>query len=363
MKITKRADGRYQTTVIVGYDIEGKAKRKYVYAKKMKDVKAKVDEITGRVKNGTFVEPSKLTLEAWLKTWLNSYLKNSLRPTTHESYSELCKNHIIPALGAKRLVDVKTSDLQRFYTEKLARGGRLDSKTCGLSVNSVKYLHRILHHCLEQARKEGVIIVNPADSVRLPKNEQQEVQSLDTAKVKLFLTAAKASRHYPAFLLALASGVRRGELLALRWQDIDFEAGTITVCRGVVRTKQGLLFQEPKTKLSKRTIGIPAGVMAELKAHKRRQSVEILSWGEHYMKNDLAFACEDGNIIDPQNFVRHFKGILKKAGLPHIKFHALRHTYAVLSLQEGVNIKTLQENLGHHKASFTLDVYGGVTAK
>ncbi len=360
--ITRRKDKLWQGAVIVGYNADGKSVRKFYYGKTRKEVQEKINDATNRVKNGTYTEPSKLTLGEWIRNWLDNYMKHSLRPTTWESYDEQFRNHISPALGVKRLTQVRTSDLQTLYTAKL-EGRRLDSKAGGLSATSVRYIHRIIHNSLEQAKREGLIAINPANAVRLPKQEQPEIQSLDTAGVGTLLAAAKESRHYPAFLLALASGVRRGELLALRWQDINFDAGTINITRGLVRTKQGLLFQEPKTKLSKRTISIPPDVMAELKAHKRRQAAEILAWGEHYKKNDLAFACEDGNIIDPQNFVRHFKGILKKAGLPHIKFHALRHTYAVLSLQEGVSIKTLQENLGHHKASFTLDVYGGVTAK
>lgn len=177
------------------------------------------------------------------------------------------------------------------------------------------------------------------------------------------LSAARPTRHFPIYFLALNTGLRRGELLGLRWKDVDIHEGTVTVNQGLVRTKDGLIFQEPKTKLSNRTIGISKEVVNELKFHRRRQMAEIENAGEAYEGNGLVFCNELGRPVCPRGLTRHYERLLKRAGLKKITFHALRHTFATISLEEGVDIKTTQENLGHHSAAFTLDVYSSVTSK
>lgn len=365
--ITKRkSDGRWQGYVTVGYDVEtGKPKKKYFYGKTRKEVQEQVNEALGKVRTGTYREPSKLTMAEWLTTWLNDYMKPSLRPTTWENYEIQVMRHILPALGHLRLSQLQTSNLQKLYNDKLSNGGRLDGKEGGLSPRSVRYIHTLIHAALEQAKKEGMITINVADAVKLPHDQKKEIQCLDTEGVKKFLTAARDTKHFPAYFLALNTGLRRGELLGLRWKDVDLKAGSITVNQGLVRTKQGLVFQEPKTKLSNRTIGISPQVVSVLKDHKKRQNEERLSAGEAYNKeHDLVFCNELGEPICPRGFTRHFERLLKRAGLEgKVTFHGLRHTFATLSLQEGAAARTVQEALGHHKAAFTLDVYSSVTDK
>jgi integrase len=362
--ITKRKDGKWQGSILIGYDLEtGRPKRKYFYGRTRKEVQEKINEVALKVQAGTYREPSKLTVAEWFTTWLNDYMKPSLRPTTWESYKYQVNGHIIPALGHLKLAQLQTAHLQKLYNEKL-NGGRLDGKPGGLSSRSIKYIHTVIHSCLEQARKEGMIQVNPADAVKLPKREQKEIKYLGTAEAAIFLAAAKESKHFAAFFLALNTGMRRGELLGLRWQDIDFETGQLTVTQGLVRISgKGLVFQEPKTKLSNRVINLSPAVLAVLKEHKRKQNEYRLMAGGGYRKDlDLVFANELGEPIDPRAFTRVFERIVKKTGLD-VTFHGLRHTFATIALEQGVDVKTIQETLGHHSSAFTMDVYSSVTAK
>lgn len=362
--ITKRKDGRWQGSVLVGYNPEtGRPKRKYFYGRTRKEVQEKINEVALKVQAGTYREPSKLTVAEWFTTWLNDYMKLSLRPTTWESYRYQVEGHIIPALGHLKLAQLQTAHIQRLYNEKL-NGGRLDGKDGGLSPKSVRYIHTVIHSCLEQAKKEGMITVNPADAVRLPKQEQKEIKYLGTAEAAIFLAMAKESKHFAAFYLALNTGMRRGELLGLRWKDIDFEAGQLTVNQGLVRVSgQGLVFQEPKTKLSSRVINLAPAVVQVLKEHKKQQNEYKLMAGGAYRKDlDLVFANELGEPICPRAFTRVFERLIKKAGLD-VTFHGLRHTFATLALESGVDVKTIQETLGHHSSAFTMDVYSSVTVK
>lgn len=362
--ITKRKDGRWQGYATVGYDPEsGKPKKKYFYGKSRKEVQQQITETLGKVQTGTYQETSKLKVAEWFKIWLEEYQKLSLRTTTYESYEMQGKLHILPALGHHYLSKLETCHLQAFYNAQLQDGARLDGKKGGLSPRTVRYQHTIIHACLEQARKEKKILTNPADSVKLPKDNGKDHRFFDNEQVKKLLATAQDSHYFAAYYLALNTGIRRGELLALRWQDIDFVEGTVTVCRGLVRTKEGLKFQEPKTKFSKRTIGIGPAVVQVLKAHKKEQAEQRLSVGQVYQDSDLVFCNELGLPLDPRAITRHFERLQEKAGLEKVNFHALRHTFATLSLQEGTDPRTTQEALGHHKVAFTLDVYSGVTDK
>ena len=191
-----------------------------------------------------------------------------------------------------------------------------DLKEVGLSPRSVRYIHVVIHAALEQAKKEGMITINVADAVKLPSDPKKEIQVLDQEGIKKFLAAARETKHFPAYFLAINTGLRRGELLGLRWRDVDLREGTVTVTQGLVRTKGGLTFQEPKTKLSNRTIGVSPQVVSTLKEHKKRQNEERLSAGEAYNKeHDLVFCNELGEPICPRGFTRHFERLLKRAGL------------------------------------------------
>ena len=364
--ISKRKDGTWQGSVLLGYDPEtGNPKRKYFYGKTRKEVQRKVGELTIKVQKGTYREPTKITVAEWFTTWHNDYMKLSLRPTTWTSYGYQIEGHIIPALGHLKLSELQTAHIQRLYNDKL-KGGRLDRKPGGLTPKSVRFIHTVIHSCLEQARKEHLITINPASAVRLPKLEQREIRYLDSGEIKTFLEVARDSKHFAAFFLALNTGMRRGEILGLRWKDVDFEEGQLTVNQGLVRISgKGLVFQEPKTKLSNRTISLSPMVLKVLKEHRKKQAEYRLLSGGAYDEGglDLVFANEIGKPICPRAFTRIFERLLKRAGLEAACFHDLRHTFATMALEQGVNVKTVQETLGHHSAAFTMDVYSSVTDK
>jgi len=384
--ITQRKDGRWQGCITIGMDPKtGKPKKQYFYGKKRKEVQDKITEALGDIRKGTFAEPTKLTVGEWLETWLNNYMKPSLRPTTWASYETQVNKHLKPAFEHVKLQSLQTRQLQNLYNKKL-EGNRADKKEGGLSPRSVRYIHTVIRAALDQAVKEKIITINPANAAKLPKMEQKEVQSLDTEGVTLFLQEAAKTKHYAAYLLDIATGLRRGELLALKWEDItlrtqkgemitagnnfkwkdiNMETAVITVNRNLVRTKEGLTFQRPKNNKT-RTVNIPGNVLNELKTHNKKQSAKKLELGKAYKDEGLVFCLDDGSRMDPRGFARHFERMierLQKKGFTRITFHGLRHSFATLSLQEGVDIKTIQDALGHHNPAFTMKVYSHVTEK
>lgn len=365
--ICKRKDGTWQCQVTVGRDDSGKFVRKTLYGSTREIVRTRMHEILMKVQTKSYIEPSKITLGQWLDTWLNVYMKNALRQTTWNSYEVQVRVNIKPVLGGVKLIDLTTTHLQRLYNFKLET----------ISPRSVRYIHQVINGALEQAIKEKIIESNPATAVRLPRLVKKEMKVLDKTALTKFLLIAKQETtkarerkgtssysFYTAYLLEIATGLRRGELLALRWSDIDFVSSMIKICRQLVRVKGAYVFSETKTELSKRKIVVPKAVLNELLAYRTIQQNHISIYAEIYEDNDLIFCTKVGKPIDPKNFVRNFKGILKKCGLDEsIRFHDMRHTFAVMSLSEGVDVKTLQENLGHHSPAFTMEVYGHNTSE
>jgi integrase len=365
--ITQRTDGTWQASLGVGYDpITGKPKRVYFYGKTRKEVQEKLTTALGKAQSGRLPEPSKITMGQWLSTWLEEYMRPSLRATTFESYRTQIEKHLIPGLGAIRLTRLQTSHLQKLYNALLKEGklhGAKGGGTAGLAPKSVRYIHTILHGALSQAEKEGIIALNPANAVRLPRVQRKEMHTLDTQSLGVFLSAARDTDDYAAYLLDLSTGLRRGELLGLRWRNVDLQAGTVTVREQLVPVGGALVFQEVKTALSHRTVGIPPAVVKALRAHRARQAQTRLMFGEAYQNNDLAFPAATGKPQDPRAVTRRFERLLARAGLERIRFHDLRHTYATLSLQEGVALNTIQEALGHYSPAFTMATYAHVTQK
>jgi integrase len=351
--ITKRKDGRWMARVLTGYNDQGAPIRKAVYGKSEKEVKEKLTEIMYKRQTGTYKEPSKTTVSQWLDNWLDDYMKPSLRPTTWANYETQIRVHIKPAIGNLKLSQLQTGHLQRLYNSKI---------DANMSPKTVKNIHTVIHAALHQAILENLIINNPADAVKLPKSRQKEMATLDNNGLKKFFTIAAESKYYGAYLLALSTGLRRGELLALRWSDVDLNKRTITVRQSLSRVKGGLIFQEPKTPLSQRTISIPKEVVWELRKIMGRQSnVKQLDKKIYDDKYDLVFCTEIGKPLDPSTFTRAFQRDLLAAGLPKLRFHDIRHTFATISLQEGVSVRAVQEALGHYSPAFTMTVYSHVT--
>lgn len=356
--IVKRNDGRWAAAVTVGVDQAGKPKRVWLYGKTRKEVQGKLDEARQQQKAGILPITNHITIAEWINVWMREHMRPHLRQGTYDSYLNKVERHVIPAIGAIQLRQLQATHLQQLYNNLLEHG-RVDGKG-GLSARTVRYVHAIIHHALEQAVKEQLIPRNPADAVTLPNQKHQEIKPLTTGQAQQFLNAVKNDRLYPAFLLELGTGLRRGELLGLRWQDVDLETGVVSVRQSLVRTRNGLLFQEPKTDRSKRNIPLPENVTRELRRWKARQNEERLAIGSAYQDANLVFCKPDGEPLDPGEFSKYFSRLLEEAGLPHVRFHDLRHTHATQLLQLGVHVKVVQERLGHSTVTMTLDTYSHV---
>ncbi|HHW42537.1 MAG TPA: site-specific integrase [Desulfotomaculum sp.] len=358
--IYKRKDGRWEAKASIGFDpATGKPKRLTKYFKTRKEAQDWLAKVAHEKATGIFVEPHRVTVGEWLDRWLEVYVRPSVRDTTYQNYETYIRVHIMPVLGDKPIQKLMPGDLQAFYNAKL-EGGRADGKEGGLSTRAVRYLHFLLSAALKQAVKEGLVSRNVAEATTPPKQGKKEIQYLTTEEIKRFLQVARESRYYVAMLTELGTGLRRGELLGLKWEDVDLKRGVITVRRQLVRAKGGPVFHEPKTDAGVRTVTLPAEVLRELKAHKARQNEEKLLLGNAYEDSGLVFCQANGRRLEPRNFTRHFDNLLKKTGIRHVSFHSLRHTHATELLRLGVNLKTIQGRLGHSNFNVTANFYAHI---
>lgn len=339
--------GYFRVVVEAGRDpATGKRKRivRYVEGRKA-DAEELLAKLQVDYKEGSYVEPNKITVGEWLDTWLNQYKKIDLRPSTWESYEVIIRNHLKPTIGALYLQDLRPEHLQKLYNDKINEGK---------SSQTVHHIHKVIHSALDQAVKNKLITHNVSEATTLPKIKRREIKVLTIEEQEKFLEVIKEDRLGPAFLTLLSTGIRRGELLALTWQDIDFEKGTVFIRRNMVWTKEGPVFQEPKTEKSKRVIPLSTTLLEVLKKHRENMFKE-----GHYGADKAVFCSTTGTYIIPRNFNRKYKELCKKAGI-NVNLHALRHTFATRLLEAGENLKVVQELLGHAKVSTTADIYSHV---
>lgn len=355
------SEGTWVGQITVGYDPRtGKPLRKTFYGKTRKEVVDKIAETLLEVRSGTYVEPTQTTFGEWLDRWLTAYKKPQLKPGTYESYETLIRVHIKPALGEIPMAKLQANMLQSFYNQKLEKG-RAHGEG-GLSTRSVRYLHAIIREALQQAVKEGLLARNVADATSPPTVKNKQMRPLTEEELQAFFAVAKEDRLFAAYVLAVTTGLRRGELLGLCWDCVDLEHGVITVRRQLMALKSGLVLEETtKTKSGRRSITLTDDAIRELKAYRKRQAQEKLLLGEAYQDNGLVFCKEDGTPLRPEEFTRRFQRWLEKAGLPKARLHDLRHTHASLLLARGVHPKIVQERLGHSSITITLDLYSHLT--
>ena len=353
--IRKRADGRWEGKYTLGYDPKtGKLIRKSVYGKTQKEVRLALSKIVSEMDSGTYAEPSKMKVSQWLDEWLASYTMN-IKPATRSAYEEHIRVHIKPSLGDIPLKQLSTRDIQQLYTGLL--------KERELSPKTVRNIHGVLHRTLEQAKLLGYIRVNPADAAVTPRVEKKQVETLDAEDIGKFLAAIRGTKYeYPLFV-AVFTGLRQGELLGLTWDCVDFEHGMLLINKQHNRVKGDTEFRFASLKNDKaRVLTVADEVIDVLKLQKQRQESWAAALGNGWENPDnLVFTTEFGRYINNKILYQNFKRIAKKLGKPGLRFHDLRHTYAVNSLRAGDDIKTVQENLGHATASFTLSTYAHAT--
>lgn len=358
-KITREINGKtytyYEARYTAGFDPgTGKQIQRSITDKSKKVVAQKLKAAMAALDAGTYKAPCKMTVAQWLDIWVVEYL-NSVKPLTKHNYNKQVQKHFKPALGAVRLDALDTHTIQRFYNSLSASG---------LSPKTVKNLHGILHCALQQAIACDYLSRNPADACKLPKVTKPEIKPLEPVEIARLLKEAEQDDYCNLFIVAMFTGMRQGELLGLAWECVDFKSGIITV-KQQLQCKDGNYFLETPKSGKNRTI-LPAPiVMDALRNQLERQQKEQEQAGDMWDNQfNLVFTDALGKYLVRRTVVKHFKKISQRAGISDdARFHDLRHSFAVSSLYAGDDIKTVQANLGHATAQFTLDVYGHVTQK
>lgn len=338
----------------------GKSIRKSIYGKTQKEVRRKMNAARSALDNNDYHDPSKLTVGQWLDIWVRDYL-GDVKPYTALSYTQHVNNHIKPAIGAVKLDELDTNTIQGFYN-RLQRGTRGKP---ALSPKTVRNIHGVLHAALQQAVAEGTLHhANPTEACKLPRKDQKEMRPLDEDETRRFIEAVKGHCYEIIFLVALFTGMRQGEVLGLTWDCVDFKRGVIKVNKQLQKDAGGgSSYSLVTTKNGKgRVITPPHYVMQLLEDQRKRQAEWKHRAGPAWQnKINLVFTSELGTPVLHHTLYHNFKHVVESLGLPEVRFHDLRHTYAVAAISAGVDIKTVQANLGHATASFTLNVYAHVT--
>lgn len=352
--VRQRKDGRWEGRAVVGYDEKGLPKTKNVLAKTKRECQEKLKKLLETVSGSKSekVRPD-MPFGEWMDFWYQNYAKPKLRPTTQACYEGRIYQHIIPELGKLPLNQLSQKDLQQFYT-RLKKGGRLirtEQFGAGLSDSTVRGCHITCRAALEKAVQEGLLRSNPAAGCKLPPKRGREMQVLGREELQRFLLQAQAEGYFELFLLDLCTGLRRGELLALQWGDLDFDTGTLTVEKQVCSVKGQLQVSVPKTRASIRKLVLPPGVVEVLREYRR--GLDSRWMFPSPVKEDMP--------LSPGVARRRLQRILERAGCRHIRFHDMRHVFATLSLENGMDVKTLSAMLGHVSAATTLDIYTHVT--
>lgn len=329
-------------------------KRKYFYGKTQKEAKDKREAFLRDVEKGVSVDAKKQTVAAFLQDWLENSQKQSLRPRSYERYEEVVRLHIAPVIGQYQLQKLSPQHVQALYAQKQDEG---------YSSTTVLYIHNVLHKALKSAVRWGLVARNVCELVDPPRREDFEGQTLTVEQSRKLLEAARGLRLEALFVLALATGMRRGEIMGLKWQDINFGKGELQIRRVLSRIPsklpgQGFEEAEPKTQKSKRKVVIAPFALAALKKHLEQQLEARAKAGNIWQDHDYVFCTSIGTHLNPDKDIRvPLKRLLQKAGLPDIRFHDLRHSTASLLFSEGVHPKIVQEILGHSNIRITLDIY------
>ncbi len=352
--VRQRPDGRWEARAVVG------GKRRSFYADTQGEALKAMRAAQKADDDGVYFQPTKTTVGSWLDTWLTEYVALSCKPLTLSTYKSRIDTHIKPSLGKIKLSELNPTHIQSFYNDLTRREG--------LAPKTIKNIHGILHKCLTQAVKLRYIAFNPADACELPKMVKNEVKPLTNEEIALFLKDIEQGEPLrDLFTVALFTGMRRGEICGLSWDSVDFKKGTISIKQQLQKEKKkgGVHYIAPTTKSGKPRVITPAPYVMELlkrvNIDQRQAAFNAgLAWSNEW---NLVFTDVLGGFIVPQTASKRFKAVCARIGRPDAHFHDSRHTYAVTALQEGDDVKTVQQNLGHATASFTLDVYGHVSEK
>jgi len=351
--IKQRAKGSYSIKISLGKDpATGKYKSQWFTVKgSKKDAEKRLSELLHQLDTGNYMRPGKTTVAEYLQRWLADYAKPNLSPRSYERYAGIIRQHLIPDFGNIQLSQLRPEHLQKHYSSGL---------NSGLSARTVRYHHALIHIALQTAVKWGLVSRNVADAVEPPKFKRPQMQTWNEDEVNCFLEAAKGTQYYALFYTALFTGMRRSELLALRWQDIDFIYGQIYVTRSLHHLKDGsYVFTQPKSERSRRTIALPPSAFLVLSEYRKVKDTDALLLDKPITDADLAFS-NLGKPLRPNTVTYAWVRIAARAGVKVIRLHDARHTHASLMLKQGIHPKVVQERLGHASIQMTLDTYSHV---
>lgn len=354
MSIRKQGKDSYRIEVYLGHDpVTGKRLRGiHTFTGKITAARAEEIRLLRERDLGLYVVPSNETVKEYLTRWL-SEMKPNLAGTTFEGYTRTITRYVEPHIGEVLLSKVRPQHISGLYTvlrEQPARGGGK------LSGHTVLHVHRVLREALKHAVQGQRLAVNPCDAVKAPRREEKEMKTITEAQTATLLQGLQGTRYHVPVLVAVSCGLRRGELLGLRWQDLDLDARTLSVRQALEQTKSGISMKRPKTKKSERLIAVPAFVVATLKTHKAELNARKLEQGNTWKDNDLVFPSPDGSPWSPSHFSRMFTFHARRLGID-CRLHDLRHSHATQMLRAGIHPKIVSERLGHTKVGFTLDTY------
>lgn len=355
----RKRGSKWAFVVDIGKDpVTGKRKQKWFsgYRTKREAEKAMAEKIA-EISRGDYVEPKRIPLRDFLNDWLEINAKHRVGVTTYDSYAFLARRYIIPQIGHIPLDKLSPFQLQKLYTDLLDMDKeRGEGK---ISPSTVRRVHNVLLSAFDWAIKMQMIPKNPAKNVQPPKQREEGMIVWTREEAGTFLKTCKGHRLYPLFYLALSTGMRKGELLGLKWEDIEWDYEVIRVRRTLGRTSEGFIVREqPKTAAGRRSVYISSGTVKVLQKHRKRQREELLKIG---MTNpEYVFLTSTGKHYDASYIHRTFNALIKKAEVPKIRFHDLRHSHATFLLQEGVHPKIVSERLGHQNIAITLDIYSHV---
>lgn len=350
--IRKRTDGRWEGTLQLGWG-DGKRRRKFVYGRTRQEVQRKLAQARRQLEDYGTVGDDRQTVEHFLSRWL-AHMESRVRPRTYADYEGVVNNHLVPALGKVRLVKLTVGGVQEM----------LDAKAKEFSPRTVAKIRAVLRQALAYAVTWGELPRNPAVAAEPPRQQKYRISPFTKEEAGQFLEAARGERLEALYTTVLALGLRRGEALGLKWDDIDLDNGSLTVNRALQRqTGKGLVFVEPKSEESLRTIALPGFAVESLKEHRKRLNEERLKAGPEWEEYDLVFPSERGTPLAPDNLHRSFHRILERAKLRRVRFHDLRHAAATFLLAQGLPPRVIMETLGHSQISLTMNTYSHVSAE
>jgi integrase len=356
--IVERSKGHFAIILEVRDEASGKRKRRWhAFQGTKRQAQIECSRLITELKNGNSIEPSKTTVAQFLGRWLD-HIKTQVTPKSHERYAGIVNQNLIPAIGAVRLNKLKPIQISAAYSAALD-GGRRDGKGGGLAPRTVGHMHRVLKQALGQAVLWGESVRNPASAVDPPKVDWKPMQTYDLPQTVELIEAVRDTPLLIPTLLAVLCGLRRGEICALRWRNVDLIAGQISVVESLEQTKSGLRFKSPKSGKG-RTVALSVTVVDELRAHRVKRAQDLLRLGMGLSDDDMVIGQTDGSTISPIYISQLWARTIKKTRLARLRFHDLRHAHATHLLANGVHPKVASERLGHSKVGITLDLYSHV---